>query len=206
MQQFSVKVDRNEISWAIKPRVYPMEVVYQAAFVFIDRAYIMLDKDEAGDILVRLKGKEPLDKAALDALQGEFANELLNQAVRRSISRQNQRIRELIVAKALFAAARPGELDEIIQQAGAQEREQAEKVRPWDQATQEEQDELDRLLAEIEQDFADDPMGIAVPWDEKYGEDGKTKDKADPAGENEDQAADQADQADDKNDRSDDEA
>lgn len=168
-----VDVAANSIQWTINPKVYPLEVVYQAAFVFIDRAYMLLDYDAAGNILVTLKGKATLKKAELEALQGEFANELLNQAVRRTLSRQNRRLRELIVAKALFAAGRPQELREIM---GAVSPNRAPgggpAPRPWDEATQEEQDELDRLLAEIEQDFADDPMGIAVPWDEKYGDKG----------------------------------
>ncbi len=167
-----VKIGENSIQWKLNPKVYPLEVVYQASFVFIDRAYLFLDMDDDKQILVQLKGKETLDEAALKALQGEFANELLNHAVRKNVAKQNKRIRELIVAKALFAAGRPQELREISEGMSGLTSSAAEPPRPWDDATEEEQEELDRLLAEIEKDFAEDPMGIAVPWDEKYGEDG----------------------------------
>lgn len=169
---FKVKVNKDSIVWTVNPKIYPLDVVYQAAFVFIDRAYMMLDKDDDGSIMVKLKGKETLDKSALENLQGEFANELLNQAVRRKLAKDNKRIRELIVAKALFSAARPNELNEIMDNMGGSS---GEVPRPWDEATQEEQDELDKLLAEIEEDFAEDPMDIATPWDEKYDEDGSEK-------------------------------
>jgi His-Xaa-Ser system protein HxsD len=167
----NITISAAGVQWTISPKIYPLDVVYQAAFVFIDRAYLMLDEDAKGNIVVSLKGKEALSKPQLEALQGEFANELLNQAVRRTLSKQNRRLRELIVAKALFAASRPDELREIMNSVSRSGPGQGEAApRPWDQATAEEQDELDKLLAEIEQDFADDPMGIAVPWDEKYGD------------------------------------
>ncbi|RJO73288.1 MAG: His-Xaa-Ser system protein HxsD [Myxococcales bacterium] len=163
-----VELGENKIVWTLNPAVYPLDHVYQTAFIFIDRAYLLLDQDHQGRTVVTLKGKTPLGAADLEALRGEFANELLNQGVRQALASQNSRIRELIVAKALYAAARPGELNEI--QDTLAQGDETGAPRPWDQATKEEQDELDRLLAEIEKDFAEDPMGIAVPWDEKYGE------------------------------------
>ncbi len=167
------EIETNQVVWIIDPKVYPLDVVYQAAFVYIDRAYLFLDRSPDGELVVTLKGKGKLKKTELEMLLGEFANELLNQAVRKTLAKENHRLRELIVAKALFSAGRPEELREIVSAvtppsggAGGEK----QPPRPWDEATQEEQDELDRLLAEIEEDFADDPMGIAVPWDEKYGE------------------------------------
>jgi len=172
---FNFEYDENSVIWTINPKIYPLDVVYQAAFVFIDKSYMTLDKNAEGHIMVKLKGKEPLERAGLEVLQGEFANELLSQAVRRKLAKDNKRIRELIVAKALFSAGRPDELNEVmsnLEQPGG-----SEVPRPWDEATQEEQDELDKLLAEIEEDFEEDPMDIATPWDEKYEEDGKEKKK-----------------------------
>jgi len=165
-----VKLD-NAVQFSVNPKVYPLDLVYQAAFIFIDRTYAYLDMDAKGQIVVQLKGKAALDAPALDALAGEFRNELLNQAVRKQLAKENKRLRELIVAKALFSAARPQELREVMDSLESRRPVSEEPApRPWDDATKEEQDELDRLLAEIEKDFAEDPMGIAVPWDEKYGD------------------------------------
>ncbi len=156
----------NGVVFSIDESIYPLDILKQAAFIFIDRCYVHLDR-EGERFTVTLKGKEKLSAKALTALQGEFDNELLNQLVRKQIGRNNQKLREMIVAKALLSATRRGTAQPVAQ---AQP-----QVRPWDDVSKEEQDELDKLLAEIESEFQDDPSGIAVPWDEKYGKDGGKK-------------------------------
>jgi len=154
----------NSLVFSIDESIYPLDILKQAAFIFIDRCYVHLDR-EGERFVITLKGKEKLNAAALEALQGEFDNELLNQLVRRQIGRNNQKLREMIVAKALLSATRRDSAESPSQS----------QVRPWDDVSKEEQDELDKLLAEIESEFQDDPSGIAVPWDEKYGKDGGKK-------------------------------
>lgn len=156
----------NSIRWTLNPDVYaPRDIIYQAAYVFIDRAYLWLDLDKQGRILVTLRGKTPLSAEELSALNGEFANELLHQRLRWQLGEQNKRLRELIVAKALFAAARPKEMEEL--QDKLLKAAEATPLRPWADSSKEERDELDALLNDIEREFADDPASIAVPWDEK---------------------------------------
>lgn len=126
--------------------LYPVDVIYGAAYALIDRAYVLLDK-EAGSgrsarMLVHLRGKSPLDEIGLQALSGEFGNELLSQALRRKIVKQNGQIIEDIVTTAIAGAA------------GAS--------MPTDFVVEEEEDDLD---------FLDDPLGIAVPWEEKFKKD-----------------------------------
>jgi His-Xaa-Ser system protein HxsD len=75
---------------------------------------------------------------ALDDLAGEFENELLGQAWRRLILEENRELIESVTTRALSGAAGPPGLDELLQM-GADE------------------------------DAAfDDPLGIAVSWEEKY--------------------------------------
>lgn len=165
----------NEARLTLNDTLYsPNMLVFQAAYVFTDRAYVTLDLDGNGRVVAILRGKTPLDDAALQALAGEFANELIHQSLRLRLSHENQRLRELIAAKALFAAARPEEYDSMQQSFYTAAEGQGEpgapaaaNTRPWDAATPEEQAELDTLLNEIEKEFADDPTAIAVPWDEK---------------------------------------
>ena len=92
--------------------------------------------------------------------------------VRRKVAKQHGKVREMIVAKALWGAGG------IATQQALRGVEQGEDVRLGDGGydAQKEQEELDRLLAEIEADFEDDPTGIAQPWDEKYGEGDKAED------------------------------
>ena len=160
----------NLVRWTLNAEVYaPRDIIYQAAYVFIDRAYLWLDLDETGAVLVTLRGKTPLGPDELLALSGEFANELLHQRLRWQLAEQNKRLRELIVAKALFAAARPKEMAEL--QDKLLEAAETPVARPWADSSKEERDELDALLNEIEREFADDPASIAVPWDESAKKD-----------------------------------
>lgn len=123
--------------------LYPLDAVYGAAYIFIDRCYVHLDR-QAGRLSVRLKLK-PGATLALDDLAGEFENELLGQAWRRSIVEDNRRLIEEVTTRALAGAAGPPGLDDL-------------------------------LAMDIGDDTAfEDPLGIAMSWEEKY------KKKVDPA-------------------------
>jgi len=134
----SIKITKkkNELVVSLNPEIYPLEAVYGACYVFIDRAYLFLDGNPEKEIKVFLKGKEELNQKELEKLAGEFKNELLNYTLRLTIAKNTKKIRETIVEKALFSAL-PHE--EIV----AEEKE--EKI------------------------FEEDPLGITVPWEEKYG-------------------------------------
>lgn len=79
-------------------------------------------------------------KQALDAraLAGEFENELLGQAWRRLLVEENRRLVETVTTQALAGAAGPPGLDDLLDM------------------------DLDDAAA------FDDPLGIAVSWEEKY--------------------------------------
>lgn len=97
------KITRNQILVRINPKIYPLEVVYMACYVFLNKAYVALDGDPKKEIKVSLKAKEKLTLKKLRALKGEFLNELLNYSLRNEISKRNIKIREYIVGQALFA-------------------------------------------------------------------------------------------------------
>jgi His-Xaa-Ser system protein HxsD len=120
--------------------LYPRDVLYAAAYVFLDRAYVLLDRVD-GRYTVRLRGKQKLDEAALRAMAGEFSNELLAQALRLRVSKANQKIIEDITTLAIAGAG------------GAPSRDR-------DPA-------LVDLQHPGEDGFLDDPLGIAAPWDAK---------------------------------------
>jgi His-Xaa-Ser system protein HxsD len=122
--------------------LYPLDVIYGAAYVFIDRAYVLLGRDGAA-VVVTLTAKGQVADAELEAIAGEFGNELLSQALRRRITQENQGILETIVSQALAGAT------------GASV--------PSAFADDEDDDDLD---------FLDDPLGIAVPWEERFKKQG----------------------------------
>ncbi len=126
--------ENNQIKFRVNLQNYPLEAIYGAAYVFLDKAYLFLDNKSPEKIEVFLKGKKKFNKKQLEELKGEFLNELLNYTVRINLSKNNKKIREYIISQALFSAL--GD----------------------DQANKE--DEIK---------YEDDPLGIAIPWEDKYG-------------------------------------
>ena len=96
-------------------------------------------KDRAGDRRIKVTLRAKKGKAEDgQAWAGEFENELLGQVLRRQLVEENRQLIESITAKALGGAAGPPGLDEL-------------------------------LAMDIGEATAfDDPLGIAMSWEEKY--------------------------------------
>jgi len=124
--------------------LYPREVLYAAAYVFLDRAYVLLDRN-GQRFVVQVRGKQPLDEAALHAMFGEFENELLAQALRLRVVRANQRIINDITSLAIHGAT-----------VGVASSNDALDEPP-----------LIDMTDPGEDGFLDDPQGIATPWEVK---------------------------------------
>lgn len=135
----NLEIGDNQVVVKVNPKVYPLEAVYSAAYVFMDRAYIVLDGDPEKEILVRLKLKE---EDSLEKLGEEFNNELLNYADYLQRVRETKKIRETILQRAILT----------------------NDPKATEETTFEEIDDLDEYSLE-------DPEGIAVPWEKKYGKD-----------------------------------
>jgi His-Xaa-Ser system protein HxsD len=149
--------------------LYPNDVLFGTAFAFLDRCYVHLDVADDDRVAVRL---EPRPGAALSAvdLAGEFGNELVNQALRHKLSKQTEKVRTMIIGRAI-GLAQPSDAPVA---AALPATPQVPDLPP----------EVAKLLAEEDEnlDFLDDPLGIAVPWEEKFGKkDGKDAKDA-PAG------------------------
>ena len=145
----NINVDKEEnfCLVSINPKLYPLETVYSAAYVFLDKAYVLLDGDPKINILVKLKPKEKQD---LERLGREFLNELINYADYQRRAEETKKIREMLLERALIT----NDLSAISQG--------------------NEDDEFKGIMEELEDDdYLDDPEGIAIPWEEKYGKGAK---------------------------------
>ena len=140
----SLKNNHNSIFITLNPNIYPLESILNTCYVFIDSFYIFLDSGSKGNIKVYIKGKKVISKKQLELLKGKFNNELLYNALRYKISKNNKKIREYIIGRALYSALPDSDLSFKI-------------------------DNNKKL------DYIDDPLGIAIPWEEKYGKSSKTK-------------------------------
>jgi His-Xaa-Ser system protein HxsD len=115
----------------------PRAAVYAAAFSFIDRCWVHLDrKDGRLEISLREKRAEGSD---LEALAAQVRDELLGHAWRHKLVEDGRELLESLAVRAYGASAPPD-------QAGS----------------------LDDLLAGDDQGAFDDPLGIAMSWEEKY--------------------------------------
>jgi His-Xaa-Ser system protein HxsD len=126
--------------------LYPRDVLYAAAYVFLDRAYVLLDRVESR-FVVHFRAKHPVEAATLQAMAGEFENELLAQALRHQVVDANQRISAEVVAGAIAGAAAG------VEDGGATGLEGATLLDP----------------ADPQDGFLTDPQGIARPWEPNKG-------------------------------------
>jgi His-Xaa-Ser system protein HxsD len=136
MEHRALPLGPGSIAVEFDETLYPLDAVYGAAYVFIDRAYVHLDRVADKRLSVTFKAKR--DDLDVEALAGDFQNELLGQAWRRRIVDDSRTLVESITARALAGAAGPPGLDELLAA-----------------------DIGDATAFE-------DPLGIAMSWEEKY--------------------------------------
>jgi His-Xaa-Ser system protein HxsD len=121
-------------SLVVDERLCPREAVHGACYLFLDRCYLFLTRPEEGRIGVRLRLQTAGTDEELERMAGEFANELLNQALRIFIGDATARIREQYMARAFASdVARPA-IDAIV--AELEREEPADPLAiavPWDQ-------------------------------------------------------------------------
>jgi His-Xaa-Ser system protein HxsD len=129
----------RSVSLRIDQGIYPLSALYAAAYIFLDRCFVLLDRPDEKHFRVSLswrKGEPKRDE--LVALVGEFANELLSCAWRAQIAEESRALIETTTARALGGAMGPPSLDEL------------EKF-------------------DFRDEPFEDPLGIALSWEEKYG-------------------------------------
>ena len=147
-----ISIEDGSVILKVNPKLYPLDAVYSAAYVFLDRAYVLLDGDPKKEVIVKLMPKEKHD---LKKLGGEFFNELINYADYNKRAKETKSIREMLLQRALITND-----PSVLQEGG---------------------EELDKVMGELDDDedsdYLEDPEGIAIPWEEKYGKKAKKKSK-----------------------------
>lgn len=130
---FSLGPDR--ISFEIDESVYPLEAVYGACYLFLERCFVYLSRSRPQVVNVRLTAREPAAPPELDALAGEFANELLSQSLRLRLSQSTSRIREYYTAAALRAATSSPSVDDLLAELESEEllEDPLEIMVPWEE-------------------------------------------------------------------------
>ena len=124
--------------------IYPLDAIYGAAYVFIDRCFVSIDRPQPQQYRISLASKEAgVGPAVLRALVGEFGNELLACAWRYKITQDNRAIIEATTMQALAGAMGHPTLDDL-------------------------------AALDFSEEAFEDPLGIATSWEDKYGKGGKS--------------------------------
>ncbi|MBO6937618.1 MAG: hypothetical protein JJ863_21795 [Deltaproteobacteria bacterium] len=150
-----VSVDRAEgaVSFVVDESVYPLDAIYGATFTFLDRCFVFLGRGEPGQVVITLSAKKP--PVEDDELRG-WIGELANE---------------------LLACAWRGRILE-------QNRATIEAVTMQAIGGAMGPPSLDELEDfDFSEEPFDDPLGIAMSWEEKYGKKEKKGESADDSGE-----------------------
>lgn len=133
---FQFELGEREIRFALDEQIYPRDAIFGASYIFVDRCYVFLDRPADQRVAVRLRSKGKASTEQLEALAGEFANELLNQVLRHRISESTSRVREYYMARAFFSTEGKSTIDELLAELDAEEMAEAplEVPVPWEKS------------------------------------------------------------------------
>lgn len=139
----TVDLRSQAVALTVDAELYPLSALYAAAYIFIDRCFVLLDRPDAAHFRVTLSSKKgDASEAALAAFAGEFANELLSCSWRAKIAEESRGLIEAATAQALRGAMGAPTLDNL------------EKF-------------------DFSEEAFEDPLGIAMSWEDKYGKNKK---------------------------------
>ena len=130
----------------VNPKLYPLEVIYSAAYVFINDVYIVIDGNPDEEILIRLR---PKSNKNLEELGREFNEQLLNYMAYIQRSMKNQSIREILIKRAL----------------------DTNNQSPTSQSPKELYLDTKRIEQSIQKTYIDSPESISRPWESKNQKD-----------------------------------
>lgn len=120
---------------------FPLGIIRRTAFCFVEGNYVFFQKADDKHYVVTLSPKHAPAAGFAERAAEEFENEMRNQVLREKLMRETRSVRELVIGRALFSAS-------------------SDLGDPF-------ADDFDFL--DDDGDFLEDPLGIAVSWEDKYG-------------------------------------
>lgn len=94
---------KTGVKLTAEPTIYPLSTIYASGYAFLDKAYIYLDKDDQGKIIIWLFPKNKDEN--LNTLGMNFYNELINYAHYFNNLKINAGVIKALMQRALFSAA-----------------------------------------------------------------------------------------------------
>jgi len=159
-KSFRFKIKDNLLEFKINTKIYSLSAVYQAAYLFLDKVYIFLDGDPKKEVVVIMKEKSSFASASAKAMADKKASEDKEPVDLEKIAGEfyNELLNQL--------------LREKVSQTNAKIREYIVSQALYNAVP----NEVDELLKEVEEeDWQEDPLGIAKTWEEQNLEGKKSK-------------------------------
>jgi His-Xaa-Ser system protein HxsD len=93
---------------SVNPKIYPMNTIFSAAYILIDKAWVLVDGDPNEEIIVQLRRKDK--NVNLKELGRTFNNELVNYSVYNVQVEKNAVLRGMIIQKAFETQVQEAEV------------------------------------------------------------------------------------------------
>ncbi len=87
---------------SVNPKIYRLDVVYSAAYMFLENCYVLIDGDPEEEVIVELRPKNETEITELKKIGMEFNNELINYANYAAQCIRNAGLREAILKRVLL--------------------------------------------------------------------------------------------------------
>ena len=131
-QEIGYEISDQTIRYIIDETIYPLDAIYGASYLFVDRCFLFFNRVEDQKIEIHMKSK---GSASLEDLLGEFCNELLNQVIRFRLGESTAKIREYYMARAFLSHPAQNSIDALLAELDAEELEEDELEIsvPWEQ-------------------------------------------------------------------------
>lgn len=142
------KTKQNQFFKLTLPLVrYPEEVITLSCYKFLDEFYFKFSGDSK-KMVVEVLTRNDEKKADKKSFEKDFYTELNHNLVRLHVARDNKKLREMIVFQSFFSALPEEEKERTVLK--------------------------EKKIKKSNFKFKD-PLGIAVPWEEKYGQNNSKK-------------------------------
>jgi His-Xaa-Ser system protein HxsD len=132
MDNLVIDKSKGSVTININSRIHSIDSIIAASYIFIDKAYVILDGEPGEDVTVTLNAKDK--NTDLKDLGKSFNNELINYSFYAVQTQKTLPVRAAMIQRAFLTNSE-------------KKSEKSGKSKS----------------------YVDDPYGIAVPWEKKYG-------------------------------------
>lgn len=98
-ENIEINTEKNFALVSVNTKIYSMGVIFSAAYVLLEKAFVVIDGNPEKQVIVSLKPKE---EASPKALAEEFNEQLINFAVNFDQSERTRKIREEFIKQAFL--------------------------------------------------------------------------------------------------------